>query len=188
MNKKKAIISLKAFLKDEDLINIINTCDLEPESNWRCWSDGFGHKIKFNNKKISYSFKSDDKFIVKDIYFKAHPLDLLKNGKYCLLSLTNSKDYLVLWILGKDNILRCCNLQNGIWKENIPPLSFGIEPVMRLIKNIKVDSHVASEEVYFNGQKKGLFDYLIFTRWPPKINIKEKIKHINTNIYREIIK
>ena len=59
---------------------------------------------------------------------------------------------------------------------------------MRLIKNIKVDSHVTNEEIYFNGQKKGLFDYLIFTKWPPKINIKEKIKQINTNIYREIIK
>ena len=38
----------------------------------------------------------------------------------------NNNDICILWIQGKDKILRCSWIENYIWQPNIPPLSHGI--------------------------------------------------------------
>ena len=188
MNKEEAIVSVSAYLPDSFIIKIIKLCNLYPVNSWRLWEDSFGNGIKINNKNINYFYKPSNEKIIKDIYTKTHPLDILKKAKSCFISFgkKNNNDICILWIQGKDKILRCSWIENYIWQPNIPPLSHGIIILKKIVETLDVDSIVIDEKIKTKETSPITLNTSIATKWAPTTKLKKTISSINHKFYKMI--
>lgn len=171
MKRIQAIESLKAFVQNDDIINLIQWCDLFPiDSSWRRWTDHLGNFIKVRNNRTITSVENSaqqPKYIITDIFFKAHPFKIASLSKRAFI-ITRADEYFV-WFLGKDNRLRLVT-KRKTWTTNLSPLHLGADALLLVIPMLKskVEGKIDILEIKDPTGKK--FDRIYVTSWPTSIN------------------
>ena len=172
MSYEKSIVSVKAFLPDDDeIIKIIEICDLQPlKDDWKDWVDssGFNLHIKKDHSAYIYqSIPSKQNIVVKDIHFKAPIRGISDNSKLALICFCGEYDACHIWFLGNDDKLKLCTFFKKEWIENRSPLTSGISIPRVIVKNLNIKDHKSINSI------KRLSTVILpvrrswVTKWPP---------------------
>jgi hypothetical protein len=181
MQKKRAIVSARAFLNSPRFDLIVQILRLNPQGDWTKWQDPEGNYLKISKNKTVYvyPFKLDSQF-TKDVYRKARP-ETIARYSYWVLAIFG-KTQTILSFLGNDGTLRCCYFENCIWKYNISPILLGyktldliaseyleVPPKKIVIPTLSYQKKLDIEEAWVSG-------------YPADSNLQEKIQcHLMTN-------
>lgn len=198
MEYKKALVSVKAYLpEDEEIVRIIEICDLEPSGTWRLWTDDLGHNLIIKNNRSVTSKKVNPvartPIRIKDIHFKSSAKQIADNSKWVMISLAESVEDGVpnicfLWFLGLDGRLRLLCYMKDEWVENKPPLSSGVHTLRTIVKNLDSTTYkVIKGSRYVNGPYEGNVVKTWVSTWPPSSNMKLDILMTNRTIGQKIL-
>lgn len=137
--RDKFLVNVRAFLPhDDQILDIIKFCKLEPTDNWRIWRDCLGYKVSITNSKRVIAIPESIKIArsyCPDIYFKSKINHIYEMSRWAMISFTKSND-IIVWLLGFDDRLRTCVYFNNDWIENMSPLACGMPTLRELISNI----------------------------------------------------
>jgi putative transposase len=148
MNYNKALINVKAFLPgDDEIIRIIEMCDLVPTGTWQLWTDNNGHNMVIKNNRTVTSKKTNPivrhPVIIKDIHFKCSRKDekLLNkfqhNIKSGTLSKTKSGNYYFSVLIDLNKIKQLNKPTNDIIGIDIGIKNFIVTSDNQVFENIK---------------------------------------------------
>lgn len=199
MNYNKALINVKAFLPgDDEIIKIIEMCDLVPTGTWQLWTDNNGHNMVIKNNRTVTSKKTNPivrhPVIIKDIHFKSSAKQIANNSKWAMISLAESQEDFTpnicfLWFLGFDNRLRLVCYVRDSWMENKPPLSSDINTLRSIVKNLDIEGYkVIMGSRYIKGPYAGEVVKSWAVKWPPPANMQLDILMTNKTIGEKILK
>lgn len=121
--KNKNLISIKAYLPDLPIEEIIKSCQLESYSNWRYWVDQLGNVLYVNDQKKFFISLNKEKINITDIYLLS-PIEFLKS-----ISLKNFINDGKFYFFDSKNILRIREIENN---KNIMPLELGVKELFSL--------------------------------------------------------
>lgn len=125
LNKQinKNLISIKAYLPDLPIEEIIKSCQLESYSNWRYWTDQLGNVLHVNDQKKFFISLNKERINITDIYLLS-PMEFLKS-----ISLKNFINDGKFYSFDSKNILRIREIENN---KNIMPLELGVKELFSL--------------------------------------------------------
>jgi len=121
--KNKNLISIKAYLPDLPIEEIIKSCQLESYSNWRYWVDQLGNVLYVNDQKKFFISLNKESINITDIYLLS-PIEFLKS-----ISLKNFINDVKFYSFDSKNILRIREMENN---KNIMPLELGVKELFSL--------------------------------------------------------
>lgn len=144
INFEKSIVTLKAFLPDDNEIeSIIRFCDLLPITNWKFWGNGHSPSIKVAKTKnlICRYRQKVIAPITEDLYGFADTRTIADISNVCLF-INDPDDSDIFLFLGRDDKkLRLSRflVKTEEWKRDFP-LTLPLDDIRTIIRNQDVDA------------------------------------------------
>ncbi len=182
----KNLASIKAFLENDlEVVKIIELCYLQPkDKSWRHWTDFTGNDLYFTDNDINI-LPSNTELIITDLYHQASILNISNYSKFCFIMFGGN--IINLCFLGKDNRLRSLSSFDGIKWINNSPLSYGLNTLKIIVKNLNVTNYNFILNNKLKGPIEGDSLYCWETIWPPTKEFQEEMLKANEKLANQIL-
>ena len=129
--------SARNFLDYNGFNFIVDACNLTPGKSWLNWFDEDFNGIRIKkDKKVIIVRSNKNCSVTSDVYKKALFKDIKDYSRWEVVFKNGHTSAHFLY--GKDNRLRLCLLNNGVWIKNIPPLLAGFECLKTVEKAVRM--------------------------------------------------